>query len=70
MQVNLNSPDQVILVQVTRNAVGASVVTRYKELHKFNMRKCADVSMGLPTYSAELLCVRAQTQAKRCSAVS
>jgi tRNA(Ser,Leu) C12 N-acetylase TAN1 len=44
VQVNLTAPDQTILVQVTRNAVGASVVTRYRELHKFNMRKCADVS--------------------------
>jgi hypothetical protein len=42
-QVNLKTPDLTILVQLARNVCAASVVPKYRELHKFNLRKCAEV---------------------------
>jgi hypothetical protein len=47
VQVNLTKPTKTVLVQVTRNVCGFAVVERYKELNKFNLRKCAEVSSPL-----------------------
>ncbi len=43
VQVNLKGATKTIIVQMVRNACGVSVVTRYRELNKFNLRKCAEV---------------------------
>ncbi|KAL6751892.1 hypothetical protein V8C86DRAFT_2767947 [Haematococcus lacustris] len=42
-KVNLSAPALTVLVQRVRNACGASVLPKYRELHKFNLRKCAEV---------------------------
>lgn len=41
--MNLSAPGKSIIVQVSRNAVACSVVSRYRDLHKFNIKKCAEV---------------------------
>ena len=45
LQVNLGAPTKTVLVQITRNVTAAAVVPRYRELHKYNLRKCAEVGM-------------------------
>ena len=42
-QVDLTNPVKTVLVQLTRNACGLSVVTHYKELARFNIRKLTEV---------------------------
>eukprot|EP00197_Chlamydomonas_leiostraca_P002346 CAMPEP_0202858320 /NCGR_PEP_ID=MMETSP1391-20130828/908_1 /ASSEMBLY_ACC=CAM_ASM_000867 /TAXON_ID=1034604 /ORGANISM="Chlamydomonas leiostraca, Strain SAG 11-49" /LENGTH=283 /DNA_ID=CAMNT_0049537229 /DNA_START=21 /DNA_END=868 /DNA_ORIENTATION=+ len=42
-KVNLKTPSLTILVQLARNSCACAVVPKYRELHKFNLRKCAEV---------------------------
>ncbi|GAX79999.1 hypothetical protein CEUSTIGMA_g7439.t1 [Chlamydomonas eustigma] len=43
-KVDLGSPQKTVLVQLTRNACGLGVVTHYKELAKYNIRKLTEVA--------------------------
>eukprot|EP00798_Chlamydomonas_sp_ICE-L_P021692 gene21692-28715_t len=38
-KVNLSAPEKTIIVQISRNSCGASVVPKYKELARFNIKK-------------------------------
>eukprot|EP00803_Ostreobium_quekettii_P003153 evm.model.scf_1146EXC.2 EVM.evm.TU.scf_1146EXC.2 scf_1146EXC:3867-5825(+) len=44
--VNLSAPDYTIVVQVVRNACGASIVEGYHELCKCNVRQCSAKGRG------------------------
>lgn len=49
--VNLNEPDKTIIVQLIRNYCAMSVVERYKQLGKFNLRELSLTGEDAPEAS-------------------